>query len=173
MKQLKPMRKQRDIDMFEEWVSGTTFKKLAEKYGMTEDNVNRISGLYSWGIRKQQILTARYNKMQRALKAEAVKVSTILGIDAQKLLEDVVSKERNLDPDERTHLRAYFDRILKEIRLEDGRPTGDETNVVVGTAVTLKVAPEMADAFAMFAKSSKATLEVKQPDDEGKDEEDY
>jgi hypothetical protein len=113
----------RDTQMFKDHVAGLTHAQLAVKYEMSERNVAEISSIYRWRDLRQELAQRALAAAMDDVKSITVTAVKALKRDIQLIAERAVKKKRQLTKEERDHMRAMLDRMWKEIRLEDGKPT--------------------------------------------------
>lgn len=121
------LKDERDLSMFSDWLLGKTFTELSEKYNIDRSTVAVISKRYGWKKLKNELKHRQYKKAMLRMKESAIRIQSLLDEDLTRMVDDVREKKRPLTTDERAHLRSLQDRILKEIRLEDGQPTEIES----------------------------------------------
>jgi hypothetical protein len=156
------MTKSDHLEMFKDWMDGLTHEQIAAKRGMKVRNVKYVADRYKWHVVRDQIKDRRFEEFQRDIKHTIPTIAAILDRDSKRLIKDVETTDRLLTTDERRHLRDLLDRLMKEVRLEEGQPTGDGStgpSVNIGK-VQIVAPPEMAAAFAMFTKNSNAEIVV-------------
>ena len=120
----------RDTAMFVYHVEGHTYNEVAAKFNMSEINVKRVAKRYDWAAGKKEYAHRLYSTAMTGLKRAASIVMRALERDAELLHADAVKGARQLTKEERSHFLAYMDRVLKEVRLEDGKPTEHTTGVM-------------------------------------------
>lgn len=152
---------QRDTAMFKDWIAGVTHKALAEKYGMTDDNVQAISKKYNWKQLRKDLATRAYSKAIDRIRDMTVKMAGLLDDDIDKIAAEVAKKKRMLTPEERAHFRSLQDRLLKENRLEDGKPT----DTIGGTVKTELVLPPGVKAFGIIPPAAGVTMTEATPEE--------
>lgn len=120
----------RDINMFKGWVMGKTYDQLAEENNLSRQTVWTISKKYNWRNLRNDLRTRRFKKTQESMVDFTVWTHDALEADARKAVQDAIDAKRPLSKEERDHLFRMYDRLLKEIRLEDGKPTDIGTGAV-------------------------------------------
>jgi predicted DNA-binding protein YlxM (UPF0122 family) len=113
----------RDMKMFEDhYVHGLTYDELAAKYEITRDGVYYTAKVYNWKGLMKEANERQFAQMLHSLDRFAFRATNLLNRDLERLIEKF-NKNEALTSEERTHVRAMIDRILKERRLEQGKPT--------------------------------------------------
>ncbi len=161
MKQLKPITNPKHLEWFEFYCTASSLQEVADKFGIKLMKVKNTMFKEQWAARKADLVLTRYNEQLKALKGSVVRITEILDRDTIAILKDVEKTGRLLTHEERQHLRAREDRLMKEVRLEDGKPTGDGgVHVGAGGRLVISVPPEMAAAMALFADDERSVIEV-------------
>lgn len=127
----------RDTEMFEKWKKGTTLTALAAEYGMTHQAVSEIKRKYNWHGLVTEMKRRAFQASFTQLKDMAVNLVKLAKHDIGLLTETAIKEKRQLTKEERGHVVALLDRIWKEVRLEDGKPT-ENTGVL---SVELRLPP--------------------------------
>lgn len=125
--------KTRDLEMFKLWMQGTSCATLAHTFNLSVNSVYKIRKRDRWEKLRQEFNERVY--MRQALRLKAL---TVRLVDAVEKDFNIIIKKLSgetpvaLTPEERTHIRMTLDRLLKENRLSDGKPTdiGETTGVV-------------------------------------------
>jgi hypothetical protein len=120
----------RDTAMFKDWIGGMKRDQIAVKYEMSIDNVTRIALKYNWKGLKKELIERSFNRMLDSMTSFSADILTAFYADFKLVMESVAKDKRSLTGEERAHLRALWDRMLKEKRLEDGNPTDLPTGTV-------------------------------------------
>jgi len=118
-----PKAFERDKQMFVDWMNGMTQPEIAKKYEISPSNVTKVARKYNWRDKRRQINQREFSDVINDLQGIATKTSHILKGDVIRIVKKFNSSDEPLTGEERAHLRALLDRILKELRLEDGKPT--------------------------------------------------
>ena len=135
----------RDRNMFVAWIKGSTMTQLATDFNMSFDNVRRIAKKYNWKqLAKEYARRALAASMTDATNMAALVVKTLMR-DYQKLAQACLDENRQMTKEERDHSRGIIDRVWKELRLEDGKPT-ENTGVL---SVELRL-PKGVTGFGIF-----------------------
>jgi hypothetical protein len=114
---------ERDKQIFIDWLNGLTAKQIAEKHGMSKDNVYRLSQKYNWRDKRKQINARYFEDTIDKINRISYKSTNLLYSDIERIQKKFESGTEPLTAEERAHLRGLLDRILKERRLEEGKPT--------------------------------------------------
>lgn len=141
--------KMRDVEMFKDWMSGMSMEKVAEKYELSVPMIYKIKKRDNWNDLKAQIRDKMYQSMLEDLKSFSVELTQALKKDfmiIQKKLNDETPQP--LTPEERSHIRLLMDRVLKENRLSDGKPT--EVTNTSGEVVHRIILPPGAKRFGII-----------------------
>lgn len=113
----------RYTEMFVYNMQGHSYPEVAKKFNTSVDSVEKIARDYDWKSGRKEYAHRAYAVAMVGLKKSAAVVLAALDRDAKMLHEDAVKQARMLTPGERSHFLSYMDRVLKEVRLEDGKPT--------------------------------------------------
>jgi hypothetical protein len=117
------LREERDVAMFKDWLMGKSYDFLGEAYKMSRTNVGLIAKKYNWKALKKELRSRQFNATIDRIRDMTVTIQNLLEQDAKRIVEDVTKEKRMLTKSEREHLRSMYDRVLKEIRLDEGKPT--------------------------------------------------
>jgi hypothetical protein len=125
-KDLRTRDPERDKLMLLDWVQNRlSFQELADKYGVTKGTVIAISKKYDWKRIRKQLIEREFAHALHGVFRLGARVM----VAADKHWDQIdrkLAKGEELGEKELTHMRFLIDRLLKERRLEDGKPTGDE-----------------------------------------------
>ena len=147
------------VQMFKDWILGATYGEIAKKYDIKYDLVYYLSKRYKWNALRAQLRARQYARALDDAKDIVVSAQRILKTDLDKISEDVSITGRMLTHEERQHIRSLSDRMLKEARLEDGKPTDITDNVNPQVQIIL---PEGAKRFGLIPPNEKVIV-VEQP----------
>lgn len=133
-----PIRMERNKAMLIDWLqNGLTYQEIADKYGLSKQYVYEISRRHKWMKMRKQLAEREYALALNKLTTMPLKVTNILEEDLRRIARKLEKSQDPLTEHERTHLRGLLDRVLKEKRLEDGKPTGDEATGVARVELVL------------------------------------
>ena len=76
---------------------GTSYRKLAEKYGVSPTTLTKVAGREGWVEARQQAETKKTAKMIEAVSSKEAKRAVDITVVADKLLEKVASMIDNLE----------------------------------------------------------------------------
>ena len=76
---------------------GTSYRKLAEKYGVSPTTLTKVAGREGWVYARQQAETKKTAKMIEAVSSKEAKRAVDITVVADKLLEKVASMIDNLE----------------------------------------------------------------------------
>lgn len=151
-------KQDRDVNMFKAWILGKSFEELAEEYKISKTSVAVVSKKYNWRGLKKELRMRQFSAALDKIRDMTITIQTALEQDIQKIVADAANSNRMLTKEERDHLRAMYDRTLKEIRLDEGKPT--EINAGGPLQVEI-VLPPGAKRFGVLPPDPKGkTIEV-------------
>lgn len=136
--------------LFERYIKGDTITDIAAVTKHSRSSLHVIADHYKWKERKAKIIEAKFNQLETKIKNTVMTIDKLLTQDLERLVEDVTITKRNLTKEERDHLRALYDKHTKDVRLNAGKPTGDEVTFNAPTAIQIVAPKEMADAMGIF-----------------------
>ncbi len=127
----------RDVKMFREWLSGKTYKQLAVENDLSICRLFDIAKKYKWKDLKKELLDRQFRAALARTREIAIFTQDALAEDIKNFVSKAREGKRDLTKEERDHLRAMYDRILKEIRLDEGKPTDIGNNGTVQVEIVL------------------------------------
>lgn len=113
----------RDTAMFKDWIGGMKLDAIGEKYEMSYENVRRIATKYNWKALRRELVERSFTQMMEDMTAFSADILSAFYTDFKMIMEECKKEKRKLTGDERGHLRSLWDRMLKEKRLDEGKPT--------------------------------------------------
>jgi len=156
----------RKIEMFKLWLSGSTYTEIGKKYGITGQAVAQIAMKNGWKKLRTEFKERQFRQAIEKAKDITIFLQDALEADARRLVADAVSNNRALYKEERDHLRALYDRLLKELRLEAGKPTDISPSGVTQVEIRL---PPGAKRFGVIPPDPKRVTLVEKPKSQEED----
>lgn len=147
------------IQMFKDWILGATYGEVAEKYGVKYHLVHYLSKRYKWNEIRAELRARQYSRALDEVKDIVVSTQRILKSDLNKINEDINITGRMLTHEERQHIRSLQDRMLREARLDDGKPTDIVNNTQPQIQIVL---PEGANRFGLIPPDQNVKV-IEQP----------
>lgn len=144
----------RDIAMFKSWLLGKSYAKLGKEYKLSSEQVYNISKKYNWPELRKELRHRQFNAAIDRIRDMTVFIQDALDADIRKLVNNAIKEKRGLNSEERGHLRAMYDRTLKEIRLDEGKPT----DIGTGSVQVEIVLPVGAKRFGIMPPDPKVKL---------------
>ena len=135
------------IQMFKDWILGATYGEIAKKYDVKYSLVYYLSKRYKWNAMRAELRARQYARALDDVKDIVINAQRIIKTDLGKIDEDINITGRMLTHEERQHIRSLLDRMLKEARLEDGKPTDITDNINPQVQIIL---PEGAKRFGLI-----------------------
>ncbi len=158
-----PERVDRDQQMFLDWLSGLSYVAIGVKHSMHKNSVLNISKQYNWPKLKQQLAQRQWAAVLGAMDRTATLLATTLESDVRKIAKKFQEGEA-LTSGERDHMRSLLDRLLKEHRLEAGKPTEIASGPV---QVELKLPPGVKNFGVIPTTGRTVNVVETEPSDEG------
>lgn len=167
----------RDVAMFKAWLLGKSFEDLAQEYGISKTSVAVVSKKYNWKSLKKELRARQFNAALDKVRDMTIMIQTALEKDIEKIVAEATANNRMLTKEERDHLRSMYDRTLKEIRLDEGKPTEISTGGPVQVEIILPpgakrfgvLPPDSSGRTIEVSKTEVKTIDLDQVQDEIKD----
>lgn len=166
-KALEPIVESRDVrnlSMLKEWLSGKTYQAISKKYGLTLQAVFDVAKKDNWKGLRRELRNRQFNQALERIRDMTMDVQDALHEDINRLLKDVEDKKRLLTKEERDHLRSMYDRSLKEVRLDEGKPT----EISSGPSRVEIVLPAGAKRFGLIPPNPKTVTLIEASPEEAK-----
>lgn len=109
--------------MFLMYCKNNTLRQIALEYCCNYQYLRQISSEQKWSEMRETFRKKQYAMAIQSMQSSISDVLKTLIEDYKLLDKDRIGQMRQLDKDERKHLIDVLDRMLKETRLEDGKPT--------------------------------------------------
>lgn len=171
MNKRKAVMKPLHLEVFKTYCSGGTLADAAEKHGQSLRMVQKWSAKYGWAELRLEVYEKQYKHAMSKQKGLAARLQKILEQDIEAMIKRAEEDKRPLNADERQHLRQLHDRILKEVRLQDDKPTDNhggpqQVTLVIGGGEANRnlFPPSMGGAKVIDVESEEVTELPSVPD---------
>jgi transposase len=154
----------RDMEMFKAWLAGASMSQIAEKFSVSVPTVSLVAKKYKWKTHLVRYQKRQYRLATNRLKTIMPKLQDVLEQDAIQISETAKRENRMLTPAERSYLLSLYDRILKEIRLDDGNPTDVPSPGSTGKVSVEIILPAGSKDIGIIPPNPVATLSEKKPE---------
>ncbi len=126
---------ERNVAMFKAWLRGARPAELAQQFNLSIWAVKRTAERNRWTELRKQLRKREYERSMEVMLGTSAMATDLLDKDIRKIYASVRAENRQLTKEERDHVRAYQDRLWKEARLHDGKPTENHGPVQVQVVV--------------------------------------
>lgn len=170
---------EREFKMYKDYLRHMPIEDMAVKYDMSVDNIYKIARRNDWKKKRLKAKEKAYRQLDIKYKEQIVDIMEFVQRDLMKLIQKCTKENREMTMPERGYTLSLYEKLVKESRLNEGKPTEiTDGNQVIRHEVVLPpgvehfgVIPPAANVIQVSA--SQAPSESETPEDKvGLDDDD-
>ncbi len=162
-----PAQVEKELNMYKDYLRHTPIEDMAIKYEMSCENIYKIARKNDWKKKRLKAKEKAYRKLDIKFKEQIVDIADFVHKDLMMLVQKCTKEKRQMDKEERTYVLNLFEKLVKENRLSEGKPTeitdGNQVirhEVILPTGVEyFGVIPPASNVFQVTASKSIAEPE--------------
>lgn len=112
-----------ELEMYKDYLRYVPVEKIAIKYAMSAEGVYKIAQKNQWKKKRLKAKELAYKNLDKKYRQQIVDIVKFVQHDYMLLMQKCLTEKREMTMQERGYVLSLLEKLTKENRLNEGKPT--------------------------------------------------